>query len=556
MGVRIYSYGMREPFENGQAVIDQLFAANRYRNKLVECERARRDAVVAARRRLFPGYDDTVCKIEAIESDLAAARERLKAIRRAAKKLVKPPQLMGEIKGLTDQLAELRPIERAQRLKINGRWNSEMEAWEVPPDPALVEAKEAIYRQWQSQTKELYNGTNSIAWGTKLILAETVKQSDVHGSPPPRFQRSYGTGRIAVQIQSTKPLRTEEIYGMDNRVRLTEVDWQGTKYRRISTLSFRIGSNPDKSPIWARGTVLLHRRLPPGTIKWVWILRRKVGIHFYWYVQFVVQLEHDPTPIRGPGHVGVDLGWRMVANGLRVAVWSASDGSEGELVIPQKKLDDLQYVSSIRSERDLAFNDVRERFAMWLTENNGILPEYMREMTKHIRQWRSSERLNNVVAVWKNNRFNGDEGAIEWMTAWSDRDQFKFDEERHIERRTVGWRNDFYRCFFKRMARDYGMCKTEKVKWTDLSRNPEPGDEKIPGTNRKIASPGKITQILGDYFEMFMVTAKNNTATCHECKGLCDIDGKEVMHTCEHCGETWDIDYNAARNSRDTEDRA
>ncbi|MBV8071741.1 MAG: hypothetical protein JO270_17655, partial [Acidobacteriaceae bacterium] len=75
---RIYSYGAKAPTINGEAVRQQIYDANRYRNNLVAAERERREASLAALRRYFP-------EVETLEQRLAEATEALEAAIRETK---------------------------------------------------------------------------------------------------------------------------------------------------------------------------------------------------------------------------------------------------------------------------------------------------------------------------------------------------------------------------------------------------------------------------------------------------------------------------------------
>src|SRR6185295_8157008 len=107
------------------------------------------------------------------------------------------------------------------------------------------------------------------------------------------------------------------------------------------------------------------------------------------------------------GIVGIDMGWRKVDQGLRVAAWHGSDGDQGTLILPQKLLDKAAYSERLRSIRDTIFNDVRDRLATWLSANADIVPLWLKEATESIRQWRSQSRLAATVLRWRENRFTG-----------------------------------------------------------------------------------------------------------------------------------------------------
>src|SRR5271157_5906341 len=85
MTVKIYEYGLLPPTVNAELVDDQMRAAHRYRNVLVELERERRTRV----RAILSGHADTeplAAEVERLASEHAAARERINLMRSAKRR--------------------------------------------------------------------------------------------------------------------------------------------------------------------------------------------------------------------------------------------------------------------------------------------------------------------------------------------------------------------------------------------------------------------------------------------------------------------------------------
>src|SRR5262249_10084792 len=130
----------------------------------------------------------------------------------------------------------------------------------------------------------------------------------------------------------------------------------------------RIGSNA-REPVWAEVPVVLHRPLPEdATIKWVYLVRRHVATHEEWWLQFVVAQAQGfaKADAATSGTVAVDVGWRRLASGLRVAYWVGDDGAEGQLVLPQAILTRLRKVEELQAIRDKHFDAMRGELAAWL----------------------------------------------------------------------------------------------------------------------------------------------------------------------------------------------
>src|SRR5205807_6540186 len=106
-----------------------------------------------------------------------------------------------------------------------------------------------------------------------------------------RFHRWDGRGRLAVQLQGGLPVA--DAFGSDSRLRIAPVPagaWErgAPPSARRTTVQLRIGSE-GREPVWATVPVVLHRPLPPAAqIKWVFLLRERIGTSEDWHVPFVL----------------------------------------------------------------------------------------------------------------------------------------------------------------------------------------------------------------------------------------------------------------------------
>jgi len=85
--IRVYRYGLRRPTTNADLVDDQMRLGNRYYNRLIEIECARRDAIREAmadndRRH---GLSDAIARHARLDEQYNAAKEALKAKRSRAR---------------------------------------------------------------------------------------------------------------------------------------------------------------------------------------------------------------------------------------------------------------------------------------------------------------------------------------------------------------------------------------------------------------------------------------------------------------------------------------
>ena len=116
----------------------------------------------------------------------------------------------------------------------------------------------------------------------KRKLKETVAASELHWSHSneirkdvekackkhPRFRKYDGTGKIYLQIQDK--IDSSDICIPNNWFYIT-----GNK--KLRTAHVRIGSNPDRSPIFSDIPFYMHRELPKSQIVGVSIVKRRTA---------------------------------------------------------------------------------------------------------------------------------------------------------------------------------------------------------------------------------------------------------------------------------------
>ena len=116
-----------------------------------------------------------------------------------------------------------------------------------------------------------------------------------------------------------------------------------------------------------------------------------------------------------------------------------------------------------------------------------------------------------------------------------------------------------YRLVAHALARDYGIVVIERFDLRAVKRlpTPEQHDEQAPHAQRSQlhqAAPGAFRESVKNAVTregglVAEVEAAGTTSHCHACGGVCAWDhAEEIHHACEHCGEQWDQDFNAALN--------
>lgn len=319
----------------------------------------------------------------------------------------------------------------------------------------------------------------------------------------------------------------------------------------------RIGSNPDKTPIWCKVLIDYPRPLPPGTvIKWCWLKRLRIGVRERWEAQFTLEGTFPAVKVCADKdrRVGVDVGWRLVPKGLRVAYWVDSDGQNGEVILPHEILQRWPKSDSLQSIQDNNFNAMKAELQAWLAECQLEFPEALQTEMKFIGQWRSPRRLARLMSIWKRNRLEPHDNAIfERLSAWLKQDIHLYDWRCFNVVKAIRKRKEIYECFADKLRENYGTVYVEDIDWRKLMETPTVEDDSpekdAMREHQRHAACGELLEIIKRKCRVVERPAPQTTMRCHKCGELSgEPEPGKLIHTCGHCGEKWDQDCNAAWN--------
>jgi len=303
---------------------------------------------------------------------------------------------------------------------------------EAKRDPLAQSQIEELQKREKEKKSDLYNSSEA-PWGSLLKVDQAVDLAKKSGGIP-HFKKWDGSGQLTVQIQKRRPLSGEDLFSeLDTRVRVKPVPQEAWNSpvrsirRKLSRteLKIRISSQNKageiykggRTPVWATFPMIMHRPLPKNcSIKWVQVQREKIANRHKWSVNITVEEPDIPLSYEEGDSVALDIGWRRVDGGLRVAYWF--DGKEhGQLILPDSVIGALEKVKSLGSIRDKNFDDIRKTLIPFLKENS--LPKWLKEGTKGLPRWRSKKKLAKVVLQWKReeDRPAGDEEILEQLEA-------------------------------------------------------------------------------------------------------------------------------------------
>ena len=541
MPTKNWVYGAKSP-DIEQAVSDAIYAAHRYRNKLCELELEKRKRHEDLLQRLAPDYV-TACKaVEAEEKLLGEAREAIQEER--VKQRTKKP------KGVDHLTAKASECKAALKQLRADRKAAKQSAYD---DPAVTQAMEQNQQQHKEACAEA-KANSGLYWGTEAIVKQACK-SFAAGAPP-RFKRFDGEGQLAVQLQGGHD--TSDALDSDTRLQLIVPDalqerllMHGKAPRSKTTVAclIRIGSYDNKSPIFARVPIKFHRALPPGKIKWAYLERRMLANRPKWSVRLTIDVPEPDRP-RPDGYVAIHVGWHSEAKGLRVATSLGSDGKYRYLRLSNEHLADYERLDSVRSQRDIAFNEIRDRFTEWLKSHTH--PEWLDEDTKFISRWKSPAKLAGIILRWRDERFEGD-GIFDSLNQWRKQDKHRWQHERRLSKRIVRRRSDLYRNFAKQLSDQYGTAFIAPIDAKELVEHSKPEDlerdNRLSARRAKQAAVSDLLRMIREKFPLHCVEidAKGITKTCANCGAENVVRRRKVQ--CVGCHKTYDVDENALSNT-------
>ena len=534
-GTRVYAYRAYAPIDGADDFNTAILAAHKLKNRLVEIEKIRRqkhDELMKG----DPAVNAIQAKITAINLTLESSRTAIKTANRDARS-------KADAKALTVADRDL-----AKQCKIDLKsLYSELKA-------AKAAARETVRPILDAQAAEADKlideavHSSGCYWSTYNALKKTVKKS----GPPPKFRRFDGSGKLDCQL----------INGLSPQQVMSGGRYVGIEmtHGNMAEVTMRIGTVGEGRDVRAIMTTLpikLHRPLrQDARVTGMAIVRERVACRRRYGLRVSMDAESwDKSDWATEGEVGIDIGWRIVPDGLRVAYWVGGDGRAGELILPNEDIARWDEVEKTQSERKRSFNDMRTKLAAWIELHFGDVefPDWFIVWTEHLDKWLSPGRLGQLAAYWKSNRFAGDVGIAGAIEGWRRWDAERWLHEARTGERAINWRNEQYQQFAAFLRRNYATAFIEDTDWRALQDLPQPEEKQPePGSRnyRTIASPGILTEAIRQNMRKTTERkAEKSTMVHHDCGQLSgQKDRASLWHVCQNCGEKFDQDRNAALN--------
>jgi hypothetical protein len=560
---RIWSFKAKPP-EAGELrgyLGTRMHDAYVYRKTLVELEWRRRDEVNAVLDKFDPSISVKEKALKVAKAEKAECEKMIKEKNQQARARVATKEDREQKRKATAEVARLgKALKEAKDL-----------AFADAGVKAQLEVIEGRHRaDWNAATQ-----SSPLRWDTKDFIKQT-RSGDRKG-PPPKPVRWTEEQMLAFRLK--EPITWEgALAGVDPRLKIeilppgpgADPESRRSRVKHRAIVTFRVA----EKEVAARVTVHLHRQPPPDTrIKYLYLHRHLVGRRHTWELQFVLGRDSWPRDDQArSGACGVDLGWRLVPGGMRVAYAVGSDGAEHILTLPGEMLDAWEKVEDLQAIRDKNFDAIRDRLVAWVAMYKPLLTRWhleelgyarKRDATRkaddqprskqHLGQWKSPEALSWVVRHWRDRRFEGDEHIFEELEAWRKQNRHLYDWQTGQRRQVIRRRDDLYRKFARRLARLYRAAKLRAINYRELKGRPAPDEsdsKRQARLNAHNAAPGRLAQLIREAVtEPGKVPVEHPVGACSRCGTLDDYDrASELVHACSKCGAEWDQDRNAALN--------
>lgn len=558
--VKVLKYGLLKSHDD-EVVREQMRLAHRYRNKLVEIERARR----AARREVEIGAglataSQAVASADAAVAQALAAVSAYKAATRAGSV---PAELREALAGHRAALATARAEFRAVRKALR-------------EDPALLAACAEV-DQRSSEAHKAARAACGVYWGTYLIVeaandasAKSLPLWDGAAPSDPHFVRWDGEGAVGVQIQGGMAVAA---LGESTVVRIVEVECpHGSKADPASRLSqkrrrvelwLRVGSGEGRAPRWARFPMVMHRPFPEGArIKCVSVVLRTVGPREEWSANFTVE---TPAPEARTGDVAVaaHFGWRKMPDGsVRVAVYGAEGEAPREVRIPEEALRVSERPDELRGTRDARFNAAIAGFRALRDRAPEGIPAWVIEAAKGVR---SVSRFAPVVRRWAHEAGlrvthadylawaepSVDAWTLRDLAIWRYHDHHLWTWECDLRQKVIARRKALYQQVAAQIAQRADVLVVDDFDIRDVATKREENDIQAARAQRVRVAPAELRLLIRNAVvsrggQVVKVNPAGISTVCHVCGTEDQYDrAAHIEHTCSVCGTTWDQDHNA-----------
>lgn len=548
--VIIRQYGLLNPVDWGPDCEEELLRMTQLWNRLAEIEAVYRDQyrdIIAE----APGLNTANEEITGLSRLLQGYVAEGVALKGGRRKIL-TPELDAKIYDISSRLAQARRtaglIAKAFREQVRDKLR--------------------LLEMWRRNEVKLARQRSTLWWGnynSVIKSFERGRSAALRTGGEMQLKHHDGSGRFTNQIQGGINLN-DLFSAVHSQVSVKPLPIDAWSHpcrgerRRLQRTSLTVTvftqDGKRRTVTWP---MVMHRPIPDDCrIKEVVVTRRKVGTFWRWQVVFTCTKSVPKLAPQPDGcNVAVNVGWRRLPEGIRVATVVREGSAKPEfIVLPEAIVSGFKLVNELRSRRSKQKNEL----VAWLkTIDWSDAPEEIAAYIKAMWQapYLTAGRLASLSITWRHHKY------------WRPYDFARLEEWRSQDKKLLLWeanqreklicrRQDFYRKATraivtyanKLVLNEFDIRKTGRQTLTMSESNLLPI---AAGRYRTMAAPSQLRKWIDIQAQKAGVATviSNNASTwvCHVCgTAIKPSRPNTLRHCCPQCREIWDQDVNACRN--------
>jgi Putative transposase DNA-binding domain len=546
---KVYVFPCKFAYAEEAALFEhQLTLSHRHRNKLTEIYLQTRQAFRQTRQQLLgEDLDELEQQAKEIEEQKDQVKEEINKWKTDNRSKKVPQELKAAHALLQQRYTEV--SRRFKSLKQAAKEHPELNAFQKQLN-ARTNSDIQTLRKEYSQKLGLF-------WPNYLQNERAARQAQFQPCDP-KFHRWTGEGQLAIQIQNG--LSPKELFDCQSQLlRLIPPDPSyirangAIRGRAGQTKAlFRIESTGGSTPRWVTLNVLMTRALPEnGLIKWAFLKRKKkvsaagktyVSITRDYDYYLCLMVSEPPSQLTLKGKVALEVGWRLMEGGLRVAVYYDGVGSARELYLPATYVDRWNKKKSLESIIDQLTNETKREI---LKTNPELGSKFALAVNKKGQE--NTRRVANILL----SLYRSNPKFLDRLERWRRKHLHLIRYKSGLEDRLIRQRTEIYRRFANELGKKYSVGAMEDFDLRKVSRNSDETNlvTKAAKWQQKLAAISTLKAWLSRRMTLVKFPAKNTTKKCHACLSIEEFDAaSELVHRCKCCNAIWDQDHNAVFN--------
>ena len=562
---RVYQYGIVPLDAFPKEGIDELFKANRLRNKLVEHERNSRDK-----------YFQALCNADKTYALLFKKNEKLNLEIQSAKNNKANARMKATTRDASHPLIK----EANEKIRVLEQTRSKLykELKEARKVADKIIDKKALNDEFFSTINELARVGNNNGIGCRNAdeIKQYFKTSWRQTLKDPKAQLRYhtfdGSGFFQFRFRetgsNTDGVPFEWFFIRDENDQRPFVFLSEDRSRKKPRLRLRIkvaGGRSVSSITYMNFDLILHRPIPKNAqIQNGKLVRKRVGDKFSHTVSLTVREPKNGSARLKKKAIGVDIGFRKSGGKIRAAAIASSDPKDPVeyIDVSETFLKRIEHINSIKSKLDesaIPFSKtIKPLLKKWLNLNEN---HERYNFFKKIVNFPSNKNFPFELA-YKLSRWVVTRGRDELPTKietecikWWKQHSLNYREQHNLRDKAYKERNDHYKNIASELIKKRQPIAIEKI---DLSTFAEVKDKDNElsdqaRSNRFLVAPSELIGAIKNAGQREGVPVKevnpaNTSKTCSECGVINEELGAESNWTCPSCNAEHDRDHNASIN--------